>query len=133
MSSAIKLKSTAGGSVSLQVDDTLTTDEIVVVQDPIGVNQTWQDMLASRAVGATYTNTTGRPIQISMTLISEVSDDGFIPILTVGGVDVARVGAVPILASYWSVMVIVPAGATYVINDSKANSVIHIWAELRGV
>lgn len=30
----------------------------------LGSNQTWQDMTASRAVGTTYTNTTGKPIMI---------------------------------------------------------------------
>lgn len=28
----------------------------------IGVNQTWQDVTASRTIGVTYTNTTGKPI-----------------------------------------------------------------------
>lgn len=30
----------------------------------IGINQTWQDLTASRVAGTTYTNTTGRPIMI---------------------------------------------------------------------
>jgi len=29
---------------------------------PLGVGQTWQDVTASRALGTTYTNNTGRPI-----------------------------------------------------------------------
>lgn len=32
----------------------------------IGVNQTWQNLTASRASGTTYTNTTGKPIMILM-------------------------------------------------------------------
>ena len=32
----------------------------------LGVGQTWQDMTASRSLGVTYTNTTGKPITISI-------------------------------------------------------------------
>ena len=32
----------------------------------LGVGQTWQDMTASRSVGVTYTNSTGKPIMISI-------------------------------------------------------------------
>ena len=31
----------------------------------IGVGQTWQDVTASRVIGATYTNSTGKPIMVS--------------------------------------------------------------------
>ena len=34
----------------------------------IGVGQTWQDVTASRAAGVTYTNSTGKPIQISIVI-----------------------------------------------------------------
>ena len=33
----------------------------------IGVNQTWQDVTASRAIGTTYTNSTGKPIEVLLT------------------------------------------------------------------
>lgn len=32
----------------------------------IGQNQTWQDVTASRATGVNYTNTTGKPIMLSV-------------------------------------------------------------------
>jgi hypothetical protein len=33
----------------------------------VGIGQTWQDVLASRASGVTYTNTTGKPIMVNVT------------------------------------------------------------------
>jgi hypothetical protein len=35
-----------------------------LVHQGLGVNQTWQDVTASRINGATYTNTTGKPIVV---------------------------------------------------------------------
>jgi len=32
----------------------------------LGIGQSWQDMSASRAVGTTYTNSTGRPIYVAI-------------------------------------------------------------------
>lgn len=44
------------------------------ITEPLGDGQTWQNVTASRAKGTTYTNTTGRPIQI----LVQYQDDGFI-------------------------------------------------------
>lgn len=38
----------------------------------VGVGQTWQDMTSSRAMNTTYTNTSGKPIQV----IANISGDG---------------------------------------------------------
>ena len=32
----------------------------------VGVNQTWTDVTASRSAGTTYTNSTGKPITVSV-------------------------------------------------------------------
>ena len=34
----------------------------------LGVGQTWQNVTSSRALGTTYTNSTGKPIQVSVTV-----------------------------------------------------------------
>ena len=36
------------------------------ITSSFGIGQTWQNMTASRVAGTTYTNTTGRPIQVSI-------------------------------------------------------------------
>lgn len=84
--------------------------------------QTWQDVTGSRGEGVTYTNTTGRPIQIFLT---------FDP---VGAGSHFQVDGVDILPStdtlYYQVSCIVPAGSTYRMNAAGA-SFNRKWVELR--
>ena len=35
----------------------------------LGVGQTWQDLSGSRSTGVTYTNTTGKPIMVSLSML----------------------------------------------------------------
>lgn len=42
------------------------TSAIASLPTPLGVDQTWQDMTASRASSVWYTNDTGRPIVVSV-------------------------------------------------------------------
>ena len=91
--------------------------------DPsIGVSQTWQDVKASRTLGVTYTNSTGRPIQVSISF-EAVNGAG---VLTVSGVIVGETG---VLGGYGNsfITAIVPNGATYVATGAA----IRRWAELR--
>jgi len=92
----------------------------------IGVGQTWQNMLASRAMATTYTNSTGRPITVSIRIQSGglISDTE----LTIGGVIAwsAYNGVNQILQPYG----IVPAGGTYsLVSGSSQNR--DFWSELR--
>ena len=91
-----------------------------------GSGQAWQDVTASRATGTTYTNSTGRPIQIAVALTMTIGTSaGFV----ISGV---------ILQGSWSgggggcsnLFAVVPAGATYSAN-SVSVSVILNWSELR--
>lgn len=94
----------------------------------IGVGQTWQTLTGSRVAGTTYTNTTGKPIQISVTFYSTTTA-GYGNI-TVGGVSFGTTAQ----AYTGSVLVgtataIVPPGATY--SATATNSTISSWHELR--
>lgn len=84
----------------------------------LGHGQTWQDVIASRASGITYYNTTGRPIMVSVVETSDGTRS-----LTVGGVLVSRVGGTSADATLCAV---VPPGASYVYSGGIA-----AWAELR--
>ena len=65
----------------------------VVGDYALGVGQTWQDVLSSRAVTTIYQNNTGRPISVSVlggpsgggSTHFEVSTDNFSTFVTVGG------------------------------------------------
>lgn len=79
----------------------------------LGVGQTWQDMTSSRASGVTYTNTTGKPIQVYIMTGTESST------LVIDGVTIAVHGdSMP--------QIIVPHTSSY-----RFNGVVFTWAELR--
>lgn len=93
----------------------------------IGYGQSWQDLTAARVASTTYTNSTGRAIQISV--YPTASQNGTITI-TVGGVVVAthtynnqQAGA------QYTATAIVPVGASY--SVSIIGSTIGKWLELR--
>lgn len=94
----------------------------------LGFGQTWQDMSGSRAAGASYTNSTGRPIMVAVSVkrTAAVSDI----YATVGGVTVSHDynSGTNALDRAW-VGFVVPNGASYVVQFTAAN--IDVWAELR--
>jgi hypothetical protein len=89
----------------------------------LGSGQTWQDVTVSRAIGTTYTNSTGKPILVSVNGVS-----GATATLTVAGVQVARCSQ-STGGLGWQLSAVVPADATYVYNTSAGN--LANWAELR--
>ena len=84
----------------------------------IGWGQTWQSVTGSRSAGTTYTNSTGKPIQVCIGL----GDDNQSAFIIVDGVNTARFGYVN------TACVIVPNGSTYKINTGIT---FGTWAELR--
>lgn len=95
----------------------------------LGYGQTWQDVTSSRAAGTTYTNSTGKPIMVSVTSTFLGSDSGLS--ITVDSVLVAigNAYANTSLGGAGGVTVIVPAGSTYSVALSHSN--LYSWAELR--
>ncbi len=83
------------------------------VASSLGVGQTWQDVTSSRSSGVTYTNTTGKPIQIYIMTGTESST------LVIDGVTIAVHGdSMP--------QIIVPHTSSY-----RFNGVVFTWVELR--
>ena len=79
----------------------------------LGVGQTWKDVTSSRSSGVTYTNTTGKPIQIYIMTGTQSST------LVIDGVNIAVHGdSMP--------QIIVPNTSSY-----RFNGVTFMWAELR--
>ena len=94
-----------------------------------GVGQTYQDVLASRSKGVTYTNTTGRPIGVVIK-VEYADDDGDLTV-TVGGVGIGRVkGNAPGGSGYWQTTLsfTVPNLTTYAVSGGSG---VFGWAELR--
>lgn len=96
----------------------------------IGVGQTWQSVTGSRAMGSTYTNSTGKPIFISVTCTGQPNHCRMQ--LKVDGVIVAEGGveSVASAAMYPNCQAIVPNGSTYQAISLNNANLLH-WAELR--
>jgi hypothetical protein len=77
----------------------------------IGVGQTWTDVSGSRAVSTTYTNSTGKPILLSVQGTASVV--GMYVIFTVGGVAIASGTAGGTSSGFAGANIIIPVGATY--------------------
>ena len=91
----------------------------------LGNGQTWQNVMASRADSVTYTNTTGRPILVSIGC----------PIAGYAIHWYAYVGGVEVMHSYTyasssstNAIFVVPDGGTY---STAGLNAIWTWAELR--
>lgn len=93
----------------------------VIANPPIGVNQSWQDMTASRAKGVTYTNNTGRPIDLFIAF----DPSGGSSVLTITG---HPFGVADNNGTF--VSMIIPAGGTYSLSDWGIASPMK-WLELR--
>lgn len=93
----------------------------------LGVGQTWQSVKASRAASTTYTNSTGRPIMVSVTLVTSVASTMSV---IVGGVALEgssySTGAGMNYATF-----LVPNGVTYSVANNLGTSVVSNWSELR--
>lgn len=128
---------TVKGAVILNntLTSTSTTTALTAAQGKVladrdfGLGQTWQNVLGSRAKGVTYTNTTGRPIQVNV-VIGYQDDDGGLT-ASVSGVQVAILsGEAPSGSGAWTgyVSFIVPNNATYILSGSPP---VFVWSELR--
>lgn len=137
--SAIKLQGNAGGTGTLTVaapstntNQTLTlpdqTGTFAVLTDGIGYSQTWQQ--PTRALGATYTNSTGKPIQINFSGTINNTVNRFV--LSVNGV-AASYSSIGTVANQVLLIsgIIIPPSATYSINQTGGTPAIDFWSELR--
>jgi len=98
--------------------------EVVNAMSSIGYGQTWQNVVASRAVSTTYYNTTGKPIQVAY---AALADSNFF-------VNGEVVSSIKSGASIPSFAIIVPPGNSYKITDSVTyggDTGRGQWSELR--
>lgn len=93
----------------------ISSSPVATESQVIGVGQTWQDVTASRASGVTYTNSTGKPIQVVVEANSSTTST-----FTINGVAVAKYS---LFGTY-----VIPNGITY---SSVPSSGLGKWIELR--
>lgn len=103
-------------------DSAVTQAKLAAAVVPIGVGQTYQNVLASRSPTVTYTNNTGRPIFVHINGFGSTSGNAVR--IVVDGItmrdefDVAE----------GSIQVIVPNNSTYIVFTPNG---INEWVELR--
>lgn len=93
----------------------------------LGASQTWQDMTASRAKGVVYTNTSGKPIYVSVIVSIPVGTSSasiYVDAVYVQAQSYASSGSGGI-----STIAIVPPGSTYHVEASVGT--VYLWSELR--
>ena len=128
---------TVKGAVILNdtLTSTSTTTALTAAQGKVladrdfGVNQSWQDVTASRAKNVVYTNNTGKPIEVAIK-VAYSDDDGGLTV-TVGGVDIGKVqGSAPSGSGYWETTMnfTVPNLTDYAVSGG---SNVFGWVELR--
>lgn len=133
LSSVASTKATTSTFGIVRADGTsilITSGVISAPSAEIGVGQTWQNVTASRAAGVTYTNTTGRPIYISVSGGGQPNNGTMT--LTVDGVVLGQQGFQSIASgrSNATMTAIVPNNSTYVVTNISGWSLVS-WAELR--
>lgn len=93
-------------------------------------NQSWQDVSASRALNTNYTNSTGRPIMVNVSVYTNVNQQ---MTLVVGGVTVAYTGWSSFGAGAVGGMVsaVVPPTVVYQAYSATGVGSALTWSELR--
>jgi len=95
----------------------------------LGIGQSWQNVTGSRASGITYTNNTGKPIQVNV-LIRDTNGTGFS--LIVGGVTIFSLNYDISPNGFYPISFIVPIGNTYKVTwAGDTGQQLVSWAELR--
>lgn len=98
--------------------------EALTAMSSLGYGQTWQNVTGSRVAGTTYTNTTGKPITLSIT--SGAVNNNSISVL-VNGLSIYNGAIGSSIPFAHTAVVIVPPGATYSATAGGALT----WMELR--
>ena len=95
----------------------------------IGVNQTWQDVTASRVTGVTYINTTGKPIEVLFSGGTN-STPAYLS-AEINGVSIGLGGVITSSSTiFTNISFTVPNMETYRISVTGA-VIVNNWSELR--
>ena len=94
-----------------------------------GVGQTWQNVTASRSAGVTYTNTTGKPMQVVISFVA-TSSIAISPSITIDSISNAVWSGADATSRRTAITFIVPNNSTYLV-PTQTNVGLSSWLELR--
>ncbi len=118
----IAISGAVSGSANFDGSGNITIN--TTSNNAIGVGQSWSDVTSSRSSNTTYTNTTGKPIQI-MVLTPSWNNAGSFDLL-VDGITVMSIGNQDGYNQSKPTSVLIPNGSTYRVNGNFQK-----WSELR--
>jgi hypothetical protein len=131
-SSALSGNLVAPGTSGNVLTSNGTTWTSTAPSSPIGVGQTWQ--LPTRSLATTYTNSTGKPIQVHVMMQASGGGGGSTTSAVVDGITISS-GSTNSVSGGLSCVThsfIVPNGSTYSITAGGSSSLtVSTWAELR--
>jgi hypothetical protein len=104
--------------------------QVVRIGHGLGIGQAWQNVAASRATGTTYTNSTGRPIQLAIAVAINTAS-AWINLIIDGSAVTRSAGTYAIGAGVEINGVVIPAGSAYSVTVSAGVATIQNWFELR--
>lgn len=127
----VKLKNSITGSLSDTAVSENAVKEYVSKSAGLGIGQSWQDVAAQRQIGVTYTNTTGKPIALAVTLqAGGIGGEADIKLSVNGEIVcfqyISGANSSPALSALW---IILP-GDTYSLTAQSSGNLIR-WLELR--
>lgn len=115
----------AGGSDSLSASVAASAASSAASAAALGIGQTWQDVTSSRVMSTTYTNSTSKPIMVSVNGVAGGAGTAYLY------VDSLNVCSQSIFAGGGdNVQAIVPVGSTYRYEHNNSGSITY-WHELR--
>jgi hypothetical protein len=117
----------AGGA--LQIPPSTQSGHAVNQSQVVGVGQSLVNETSSRAIGTTYTNTTGKAIVVYVQC-SSASSGNSVGLFINGSIEAANVIATA-SSQALSMNALIPAGATYSVASTAGSATLSNWYELR--
>ena len=112
---------TAGVPASAINNNSITSAKLTGDAIPVGVGQTWQNVISERSANVTYTNDTGRPIMVM------ISDYGTASVyLQINGDNAVIVHQSNTYGGTSGISAVIPNGDTYLFTAGAST-----WWELR--
>jgi hypothetical protein len=106
---------------------TNTTSQIFSGINALGGTQLWSNVTASRAINTSYTNSTGKPIVVSVIVLANSSTT---IASNVGDINIANTALTNAIRT--TIQTIVPSGNTYMIFTPNISATsVSSWTELR--
>jgi hypothetical protein len=117
---------------ALATMDAVAAADTVVTGQMLGVGQSWRNLVSNRALGNTYTNSSGKPITVSVSATTGVNASLTLSVLVDNVSIMVTTTSLSVAGSFTSTgTFLVPDDTTYAVNVYAGTPVLQRWSELR--